>query len=437
MMDFRHSETTVLKGNRLARPQTGRGNAIAGTEPGARPVPITIIGAGPYGLSVAAYLRHYGVDFRIIGSPMSSWLNNMPRGMQLKSTGFSSTLYDPEHSFTIRRYCEDRGIPFEDVGLPVQVETFSAFGLAFQKALVPNVEEARVVKMARGPGGFVITLDNGESFTSRNVVVGVGLDSFRNMPAELAKLPRQLATHSADHHDLSRFAGTDVAVIGGGSSAIDLAVLLHEAGARPLLIVRKHKIEFGPEEPLERSLLEKVHQPMSGVGPGWKNRACTDLPWAFRYLPEQLRVDTVSSFLGPAGGWFMKSRTDPVARLLGHELRHASEANGRLRLQLASTGGSERTVTVDHAIAATGFRQDVRRLPFLSPEIIGGLSLLRGTPRLSASFESTIPGLYFIGPIAANTFGPVMRFSIGARFTSRRLSRHLAKIAAPQRSFST
>lgn len=133
----------------------------------------------------------------------------------------------------------------------------------------------------------------------------------------------------------------------------------------------------------------------------------------------------------------MKSRTDPVPRLFNCELRHASEASGRLQLHLATTDGTGQTLTVDHAIAATGYRPDVNRLPFMSSKILSALDLLRNTPRLSANFESSIPGLYFIGPISANTFGPVMRFAVGADYTSRRLSRHLANMAAHQQSLSS
>jgi len=439
-MDTRHTEATFLKGN--GNPPAGliaaRSGHASTPRPGAPSIPVTIIGAGPFGLSVAAYLRHYGLDFRIIGSPLSFWLNHMPAGMQLKSTGFSSTLYDPEHRFTIRHYCEQHGIPFEDVGLPVRIETFTAYALAFQKAMVPNVEEKKLVRLSRAPAGFHLELDDGSTFTSAHVVIGVGLDYFRNTPAELASLPRALLTHSADHHDLTRFRDKDVAVIGGGSSAIDLAVLLHEAGARATLVARKPELEFGLDEPLDRPLIQKLHRPMSGIGPGWKNRACTDLPWAFRYLPDQIRVSTVREFLGPAAGWFMKTRAEPVAKLLGHEVLYAREANGRLELRLGARDGSSRALVVDHAIAATGYRQDVRLLPFLDAEVTAGLDTLAGTPRLSSNFESSVPGLYFIGPIAANTFGPVMRFSIGAGFTSRRLSRHLAHVApSPQRSLST
>lgn len=438
-MDFRYSSPASLQNlkTRSRDPDAPRPRGDVSSLP-SRPVPVTIVGAGPFGLSVAAYLRAYGIDFRILGSPMQSWIQHMPAGMLLKSTGYSSTLYDPDRSFTIARYCKEHGIPHEDVGLPVKIETFIAYGLAFQKALVPEVEDTTLVHLSRDQGPFVLELADGRSFTSQRVVLGIGLDAFRNMPRELAGLPRELATHSADHNDLTGFRGKDVAVIGGGSSAIDTAILLHEAGARPLLIVRKPHIEFGIDEPLHRPLLKRLHRPMSGIGPGWKNRACADAPWAFRYLPDHVRVRTVREFLGPSGGWFMKSRTEPVPRLFDCELRQASEANGRLHLRLATKDGSGQSLTVDHAIAATGYQPDVNRLAFMSSSILDDLELLRNTPRLSGNFESSIPGLYFIGPISANTFGPVMRFAVGADFTSRRLSKHLANMAAAsQRSVSS
>jgi FAD-dependent urate hydroxylase len=62
---------------------------------------IAVIGAGPYGLSVAAHLKAAGVDFRIIGTPMEFWLKHMPKGMHLKSEGFASSLADPGSTFTL------------------------------------------------------------------------------------------------------------------------------------------------------------------------------------------------------------------------------------------------------------------------------------------------------------------------------------------------
>ena len=67
-----------------------------------------IIGAGPYGLSLAAYLRARRADFRIVGSVMAPWRSNMPAGMFLKSEGFASTLFDPKAEFTLAAYCAEQ-----------------------------------------------------------------------------------------------------------------------------------------------------------------------------------------------------------------------------------------------------------------------------------------------------------------------------------------
>jgi hypothetical protein len=76
-------------------------------------------------------------------------------------------------------------------------------------------------------------------------------------------------------------------------------------------------------------------------------------------------------------------------------------------------------------IAATGYVVDVERLKFLSPEIRSQVTTAKGSPVLSSSFESSMPGLYFVGVAAANSFGPVMRFAFGAGFAARRLTETL------------
>jgi thioredoxin reductase len=99
-------------------------------------------------------------------------------------------------------------------------------------------------------------------------------------------------------------------------------------------------------------------------------------------------------------------------------------------LQFTGRDGSTRELTTQHVIAATGYRPDVQRLPFLSNGLKSEIRVAGEAPALSASFESSVPGLYFIGLAAANSFGPVMRFMFGASFTARRLSRRLLRNAA-------
>jgi thioredoxin reductase len=393
---------------------------------------VTVVGAGPYGLSAAAHLRARGLNVRIIGNPMQSWRKKMPKDMLLKSAGFASNLSDPNQTFTLRDFCGAEGVPYRDVDHPIPLETFISYGMAFQQRFVPDVEDDRLVELTGCPGGFDLRLESGTSFKSQKVVVAVGIDYFRYLPDPLAVLSRTFCTHSADHRDLDGFKGRDVAVIGGGSSATDLAILLHEAGANVQLIVRKPSVHFGgPWAGGEkgRPLWKRIRAPISGIGPGWRSRIFTDAPWVYRYLPEDVRVRFAANFLGPSGGWFMKERGEGVPFLLNHQLRGAEIAGDRVRLHLSTPDGIERSLSVDHVIAATGYKVDVHRLPFLNPDIRQQLALAGQSPRLSRHLESSVPGLYFIGAISATTFGPSMRFVVGARFTARTLADHLTQSA--------
>jgi hypothetical protein len=53
---------------------------------------------------------------------------------------------------------------------------------------------------------------------------------------------------------------------------------------------------------------------------------------------------------------------------------------------------------------------------------------------LSSTFESSVPGLYFVGIAAANSFGPVMRFAFGAGFAAKRLTQAMAQALARSRA---
>src|SRR5262245_51586204 len=177
---------------------------------------VTIIGAGPYGLATAAHLTRRGVEHRIFGSPMRGWSDHMPKGMSLKSEGFASNIYDPDRHFTLARYCRDRGLPYADLGRPVALETFIAYGLEFQRTLVPEVEDKRVLKLERHGQGFSLSLSDGTSFTSSRVVIATGLTGYEYLPEVLAGLPTDAVSHCSAHPDLSVFRGRKVLVIGGG-----------------------------------------------------------------------------------------------------------------------------------------------------------------------------------------------------------------------------
>jgi thioredoxin reductase len=388
-----------------------------------------IVGAGPYGLSIAAHLRHRGVPFRIFGRPMDSWLAHMPEGMLLKSDGFASNLYDPNGDFTLARFCSENRIEYADSGLPVRIDTFSSYGLAFKDRMVPELEDKLVSELQRGSGGFRLRLDDGEVLQARRVILAVGISHFDYVPENLSNLPPELLTHSSAHRDLQSFKGRSVVVIGGGSSATDLAGLLCDAGADVRLVARQQELKFhNKPSGRPRSLWQQFRHPSSGLGPGLRSRFFSDAPTIFHYFPERLRLDIVRKHLGPSGGWFAKDKVvGRVPLLLGCTPERAEVANGRVRLHVRAADGTKKEITADHLIAATGYKVDVDRLKFLSQDIRANLKTVDRTPVLSSSFEASIPGIYFVGIAAANSFGPLMRFAFGAGFAARRLTQVMAK----------
>ena len=389
---------------------------------------LVIIGAGPYGLSIAAHMGTRGMDFRIFGSPMRTWRTEMPKGMRLKSEGFASSLYDPKSEFTLGQFCKQSGLPYADQGLPVSLDTFSSYGLEFQKRFVPQLEDREVTLLQPCSAGFEVRLADGELVTARRVVVAVGLTHFGYVPPMLSELPSEFVTHSSQHRDLDQFKGQEVAVIGAGASALDLAALLHQSGSSVQLIARTSSIRFHDRAPVPRPLRDRLRAPTTGLGSGWKLLFYASAPLAFHGLSKEFRLDAVRRTLGPAPGWFIKDEVvGKVPFNLGVEITQAKRQGAKVALELADCDGNQRTMLADHVIAATGYKVDLEKLPFLGPNTRAAIQTIEEAPVLSSNFESSLPGLYFVGTAAANSFGPLMRFAFGAGFTSRRLAKYLAR----------
>jgi cation diffusion facilitator CzcD-associated flavoprotein CzcO len=382
---------------------------------------VIVIGAGPYGLSIAAHLSAAGVDFRIFGKPMETWCSQMPDGMLLKSDGFASNLSDPGADFTLQKFCEASQVPYHDTNIPVTLETFRAYGLAFQRHVVPQLEDTFVEHVDANGAGFRVRTAAGETISARQVVVAVGISHFAYVPPVLAGLPSPFASHSFGHADLSGFRGKRITVVGAGASAIDMAVLLKEAGADATLVARRPALRFNDPPPEALSFSDRLRSPQSMIGPGWKSRLYTDAPWVFRYLPANQRIRIVLSHNGPAAGWPMKERfVGKVEALLGCEIQAARIIGDAVCLTLIGPHGTTEHLA-DHVIAATGYRADLRRLVFLDSALRDRIRTVGPSPALAADFESSVRGLYFVGAASANTFGPVMRFACGADWTARRI----------------
>jgi len=390
---------------------------------------VSIIGAGPYGVAIAAHLQFLGVDFRIFGSPMRRWLSQMPNSMILKSEACASSLPDPSGRYSLAQYCHDKGLTYYDYGVPLSREVFAGYALSFQQKLVPQVEETLVTAVNRHPSGYEIRLDSGETLRSAKVIVATGLDHMAQNPAELRDLPQELCSHSADHYDLSRFKGKEVAVIGGGQSGLETAAILKEEGASVSLVVRTPRLAWNRIPSTDRrSRYERLRRPRTQLGEGLKLWVYDSAPLLFHALPRQTRLSLVKTTLGPAGAWWLKERVvGQMPIFLGHHIRAVEVRGGRVALSITDQLAHAKDLLVDHVIAATGYKFDFQKLPFLSEQLKSQIAHEEGVPRLSPYFESTVPGLYFTSLASANSFGPVMRFLAGTPFTARRIASHLAR----------
>ncbi|MFE9661849.1 MULTISPECIES: NAD(P)-binding domain-containing protein [unclassified Streptomyces] len=386
---------------------------------------LLVVGAGPYGLSIAAHAAAAGMDLRVFGRPMASWRDHMPPGMFLKSEPWASHLSDPDRRHGLDAYCASRGLPARH-GVPLPVRTFAEYGLWFAERAVPAVDERSIGSVTTCPGGFRAVTEDGESLYARAVALAVGVLPFVDVPAPLRGLGPEHVSHSSHHAELTRFRDGDVTVIGAGQAALETAALLAEQGTRVRVLARAGALAWNGLPPAwERPWWQSVRAPHSGLGPGWRNWSYSELPGAFRRLPEATRSRVAKTALGPAGAWWLRDRFEPsVEVLLGHEAVGARTAGGRVRLEVRGPSGVVEPLLTDHVIAATGFRATCDRLRVLAPDLRAALlPCADGSPDVGRDFESSWPGLFLAGLVTASAFGPSMRFVHGASYTADRLVR--------------
>jgi cation diffusion facilitator CzcD-associated flavoprotein CzcO len=382
-------------------------------------VNVVIVGAGPYGLSLAAQFRKRRVSFRIIGQAMKFW-RNMPIGINLKSPALGTNIYVPEPEHTFPEWCRQRGL--EDFE-PCTMQSFAEYGLWMQEHFVPDLESEEVINVSAAGRGFDVTLSGGRRMNARRVVFATGLSYLARIPEVLNHLPRELASHTYFLSDYSKFHGKEVAIIGGGASAIEAGALVYEAGGQAQVLVRGAEAVFHGRSARMRPMLERIREPMTVMGAGRRHWILQHFPLAVHFLPDGRRVRFVQRYLGPASPWWIKDRVlGKVPIQVKSEVTAARLVGDRVRLTVRSDGRVEREMEVDRVIAGTGYDSDLGRLPYLDSALRERILRTERAPTLSMRFESSVRGLYFVGPMSAMSFGPLFRFVAGANFTARTLT---------------
>jgi FAD-dependent urate hydroxylase len=386
-----------------------------------------VIGAGPYGLSIAAHLKAKGLTTAIFGKPMEGWRGKMPKGVFLRSQWWSTDLSDPQKRYDFKHFFADSEY---NACHPMPAQLFIDYGLWFQKHAVPAVDQTYVTSVERKNGQFLLKLEDNRELLATTVVVATGPDYYQYIPEEYKNLPKEFVYHSCECGDASRFVGKKVVVIGGGQSALEWAALLNEAGASVEVVARRPINWLETHGESERSLLERIRAPHSGIAPGWRFLAMEIFPYFFQRFATEKKARMVKMLHWPAASLWVKERI--IGNVTLHEGQVATEV-------VAENSGVKLTLTdksvlhADYIIAATGYHADVSRVPFLCPSIVADLQAYLGSPILNTWFESSVPGLYFAGFATIQSFGPLYRFVAGAPATAARIAHAAARYVAKTR----
>ncbi len=375
-----------------------------------------VIGAGPYGLSVAAHLKAQGTPTQIFGKPMEFW-QKMPPKMYLKSSWSALNISDPAGKYSLNRFSKSTGVPEQE---PVPLQVFLEYGRWFRTHAVPDIDQTYVQSLSQNGNGFQLDLADGRSVKAGKVVVATGIASFANIPAHLAHLPATLLTHCQDHHDFSDFKEKSVVVVGSGQSALETSALLREAGADVELIARGPVIWINRKLYYRTGPARRIFYPPSDVGPPGINWLVAN-PLLFRRFSDKTRNSLDARAVRPAGSTWLRPRVEGLLPITPNTvIANATEQGQRVHLELSD--GTTRDV--DHIILGTGYKADIHTMQFVDPALLQKVKEHDGSPLLNEWFESSVPNLHFVGAPAGYVFGPLCRFVVGARIPARQIAKH-------------
>lgn len=365
---------------------------------------LLIIGAGPFGLAIAAQASHLGIDHLVIGRPMEFWRRNMPQGMYLRSA--CDWHLDPVDIHTIEKFLQSRGEMSHDVE-PLSLEFYLSYVEWFQTQKQITTLPSYIERLDH-TAGFVATTEEGDTIHARHVALAPGFRHFANIPDELkARLPADRCIHTCEFTDFSSAAGTRYLIIGGRQSAFEWAALLLEAGANAVYISHRHDTPTFAEADWS-----------------WVNPlvdAIADNPNWFRRL-SQREKDEVSRRQWAEGRlklepWLApRLRDDRVSVLPNTEVIESAERNGELAVTL--TSGEE--IVCDKVVLATGYKVDITRVPVLSSgNILAQLETRDGFPVLDDHLQTSVPGLFITSMPAMQDFGPFFGFTVAVRVSAK------------------
>jgi indole-3-pyruvate monooxygenase len=202
-----------------------------------------IIGAGPVGLAVAACLKKRGASFVIVERATnvgSSWRHHYDR-LHLHTVKNHSALPYLDFPAETRRY------PSRDQVIAYLEQYANHFGL------IPQFGE-EVDGVTACDHGWITTTKH-RVYRSKQVVVATGYNAIPHVPTWPGQeCFRGRILHSSEYRNGKPFCGQSVLLIGFGNSGGEIAMDLHEHGARVTMSVRG-TVNVVPREILHLSIV--------------------------------------------------------------------------------------------------------------------------------------------------------------------------------------
>ena len=165
---------------------------------------LLVVGAGPYGIAVAAQAIERGIDTVVVGHPMGFWTDHMPEGMFLRSG--TDWHLDASGIDTFEAFIEDRGLSTAHID-PVPIGVFLEYTAWFQTQKHVSVHDQLVSRLERNHDAFVATLDDGTQIAADVVVAAPGAAYFRQFPEWAKLLPEGVGAHTCDLVRFQELAG--------------------------------------------------------------------------------------------------------------------------------------------------------------------------------------------------------------------------------------
>ena len=161
---------------------------------------LLIIGAGPFGLAMAAHAQHLGIDYIVAGRPMEFWKMNMPDGMYLRSS--CDWHLDTTGEHTIDAFLQIQQSNCKKVE-PLSRQFYLSYVQWFINEKKINCLPSYIKRLDYANDGYTAVTDDGITIHAKFVVVAIGLKYFKNLPIEIInQLPAGSFSHTCDLVDM-------------------------------------------------------------------------------------------------------------------------------------------------------------------------------------------------------------------------------------------